>query len=620
MSIHVLDDVLANQIAAGEVVERPASVIKELVENSIDAGATEVSVDIEHGGAKLIRVRDNGQGIEKDDLSLALLAHATSKIATLEDLFSVESLGFRGEALASIAAVSRLKLTSKQAMADQAWRIESFGAGQTEPVVPAAHPQGTTIEVVDLFFNTPARKKFMRTDNTEFRHIETMLSRLALGHMSIAFKLTHNGKTIYQLPVATTETQQEHRVAKILGDRFMAHALALESEASGMRLTGWVALPEYNRSQMDQQYFYLNGRYVRDKMLSRALKQAYHDVMFHGRFAAYILYLEVDPTTVDVNVHPTKSEVRFRDGRSLFQFLVQAVKAALAQSNLGVGHVDSFDAPPVLMQSPQENYQGATAELQTEPMSAMYRPQPAATATVQHQVAMDLIHQSTVSDGDDVLSDIKVNSATEETPQSQHAMLPRDYMRLGNALAQLHDIYILAQNDQGLIVVDMHAGHERVQYERLKRDLSAQRLLSQALLLPVSVSLHPEEMHAFLEFEQEFRRLAIVAEVSGPDSIMVREVPLMLKDADIVQLMHDLLADILVQQSSTRVDDLIHILLATMACKSAIKAHHRLSLTEMNALLRDMEKTPHGGLCNHGRPAWKQIAMKEIDRWFLRGQ
>jgi DNA mismatch repair protein MutL len=611
MVIKVLDANVANQIAAGEVVDRPASVIKELVENSIDAGASAIYVDVEHGGSKLIRVRDDGDGILPEDLPLAILPHATSKIESYDDLYCIGSLGFRGEALASISSVSRLSITSKHFSADQAWRLK-ITPGSGEPSqVPAAHTQGTTISASELFYNTPARKKFLRADATEFRHIETALSRLALSHLGVGFYLTHNDKPIFQLPAAKSMEEKERRLSKILGARFLAHALCVDAEASGMKLSGWVALPEYNRSQMDQQYFYLNGRFIRDKMLMRAVRDAFKDVMFHGRHAAYVIYLEVDPKVVDVNVHPTKSEVRFRDGRSEFQFVVQAIKSVLLQTSLGAGHRE---------ETPSMTSTSSSLSVPSKDVTYSPAPAPQQKAMTFSQQYSESVHTLNTPSACAPVKDLSLEQAPVAAYDAKPHVNVSEHMKLGVALAALHDIYILAQTEQGLIVVDMHAGHERVLYERMKRDYANKKLQAQALLIPLAVSVSPDEMQCFLEHQHELLACGLSVDVVGPDDLMIREIPVLLKDAPLDTLLRDILSDLIVNAASSRLLDMVDLMFSTMACKSAIKAHHKLSIDEMNALLRSMEQTPHGGLCNHGRPAWKQIPMREIDQWFLRGQ
>jgi DNA mismatch repair protein MutL len=586
MSIQQLPGHLINQIAAGEVVERPASVVKELVENSLDSGASDIRIDIEAGGAKLIRVRDDGGGIPRDELELALARHATSKITSLDDLEAVVSLGFRGEALPSIASVSRLVLASRASGADTAWQVEADGGTISSPR-PAPQPQGTSVEVHDLFYNTPARRRFLRTERTEFGHIEKWLRRLALSRPSVGFTLTHNRRIAWQLQAAETVEQELARIARVCGDTFAEQAVFVEHDTDGIALAGWIALPTYNRSQPDQQYWFVNGRSVSDKMLSHAAKHAYRDVLFHGRFPAYVLAVTMDPTTVDANAHPAKLEVRFRDGRRVHGVVSQTLEAALRDTRPG-GHAPT----PASMNSP------ADVSQRSMPLS-----------TPRHHPASG-VHEALA--GYDILAGAAAAVRVDDEPDS----LPP----LGFAIAQLAGVYILAENADGLIIVDMHAAHERILYERLKQNYDDNALVRQPLLVPVSLRVSESEADRVESSASALEKLGLVVERMGPSNVVVREVPVLLKNSDAESLLRDLLADLGEAGQSSRIENTSHDYLATMACHHSVRANRSLTITEMNALLRDMENTERSDQCNHGRPTWTAISMAELDRLFLRGQ
>ncbi|MDJ0701001.1 MAG: DNA mismatch repair endonuclease MutL [Woeseiaceae bacterium] len=587
MPIRQLPGHLINQIAAGEVVERPASVAKELVENSLDAGARSVAVDIQAGGQKLIRIRDDGAGIPREELSLALSRHATSKISSLDDLEAVASLGFRGEALPSIASVSRLSLCSHAIGADAAWQVEANGGEITEPR-PAAHAQGTTVEVHDLFYNTPARRRFLRTEKTEFGHIERWLRRLALSRPDVAFALTHNGRVVFKLAAAGNEKQQLARVAKICGEAFAEQAIYIDHETEGIALAGWIALPTFNRSQPDLQFWFINGRSVSDKTLAHAARHAYRDVLFHGRFPAYVLSITMDPASVDANAHPAKHEVRFRDGRRLHGVVSQAIEAALEQTRPG-GH----GIAPVPMTREQVFRQGSMRlGTQAGPAARQVRDTLGAYAAMA--------------------------AAPMPEPAPEHA--DADVPPLGFAVAQLAGVYILAENADGLVVVDMHAAHERIVYEKLKRGHDDKAVVRQPLLVPESVSVAESEAALVEQNRQLLQGIGLVVDRSGPTSLVVREVPALLRDADAESLLRDVLSDLAEAGHSNRVEDACHDYLATMACHTSVRANRLLSLEEMNALLREMEATDRADQCNHGRPTWTTITMAELDRLFLRGR
>ncbi len=627
--IHLLSPRLANQIAAGEVVERPASVIKEILENSLDAGANKVDVEVEQGGVKLMRIRDNGSGIEKNDLSLALSRHATSKIRALEDLEAVGSLGFRGEALASISSVSRLSLTSRQAEQDNAWQVQTEGRDMEAILEPAAHPEGTTVEVKDLFFNTPARRKFLKTEKTEFRHLDEVVKRLALSRFDVAFQLRHNGKVIHQLRQADSEIEQERRVASICGSAFIDNALKVDvaAEASGLRLWGWVGLPTFSRSQGDLQYFFVNGRMIRDRVVTHAVRQAYADVLYHGRFPAYVLYLELDPALVDVNVHPTKHEVRFRESRLVHDFLFRTLHRMIAdmrpqdqlssspESQTGQNSPELGLQPPAV--ATEQNYeQGRIAFRQNAPSGPSIG-QTAGFAGANYASSNPSIHQIRDQvNGYGALHPDQNAVATSDVQGHESDKCPP----MGYAIAQLHGVYILAENEQGLIVVDMHAAHERIVYERMKQSFEEDVVRSQPLLVPLSLAVSDREADCSEEQSQTFKRLGFELARMGEETLVVRQVPVSLAKGNIEQLIRDVLADMLVYGESKRIEQHINELLATMACHGAVRANRQLTLPEMNALLRDMENTERSGQCNHGRPTWSQMSMSDLDKLFMRGQ
>ena len=618
--IQLLSPRLANQIAAGEVVERPASVIKELLENCLDAGARRIDVDVEQGGIKLLRVRDDGGGIPADDLPLALARHATSKIRELDDLEAVVSLGFRGEALASISSVSRLTLTSRTVDAGEAWQVETEGRDMEARVQPAAHPVGTTVEVRDLFFNTPARREFLRTEKTEFEHLQEVIKRLALARFDVAFHLRHNGKSVLALHEAPDAQTRARRVAAVCGPAFLEQALPVEIERNGLRLWGWVGLPTFSRSQADLQYFYVNGRMVRDKLVAHAVRQAYRDVLYNGRHPTFVLFLELDPATVDVNVHPTKHEVRFRDSRTIHDFLYGTLHRALGE----VRPEDQLAAPAAVAPmvrptgleagefGPQAEMSLAASVLERSADTPAWRSagtggyvarpaQPAPTAELQGAYR-------------DYFAPL---------PGAETVVLPEpsgDIPPLGYALAQLKGIYILAENAAGLVLVDMHAAHERITYERLKTAMASEGLRGQPLLVPESLAVSQREADCAEEHHAWFQRLGFELQRLGPESLAIRQIPVLLKQAQAGQLVRDVLADLLEYGSSDRIQAHLNELLATMACHGAVRANRRLTLPEMNALLRDMEHTERSGQCNHGRPTWTQLGMDDLDKLFLRGR
>ncbi|HBT58180.1 MAG: DNA mismatch repair endonuclease MutL [Pseudomonadales bacterium] len=620
--IQLLSPRLANQIAAGEVVERPASVIKELLENSLDAGARRIDIDVEQAGVKLLRVRDDGSGIEQDDLPLALSRHATSKIRDLDDLERVATLGFRGEALASVSSVSRLTLTSCPEGGDQAWQVETEGRDMAPNIRPAAHPQGTTVEVRDLFFNTPARRKFLRTEKTEFAHLEEVVKRLALSRFDVGFNLRHNGRPVFSLPPARTEQEARRRVATVCGPAFVEQSRFIDHERSGLRLWGWVGLPTFSRSQADLQYFFVNGRMIRDKLVVHAVRQAYRDVLFNGRHPTFVLFMELDPAVVDVNVHPTKHEVRFRDGRMVHDFLFSTLYRALADQRPGDQSAgeegEGGGAPALNPVQAQPAVSGIDAGVFSgQQRMALNEPPARWEAGTMPLPGQQVQSRPPAGTGAAYAGLYGAPAADAGLPDSgkDEAIPP-----LGYAVAQLHGVYILSENAAGLVVVDMHAAHERITYERLKLAMDQEGLRSQPLLVPETLAVSQREADCADEHADWFARLGMSLQRMGPESLAIREVPALLRQADAEQLVRDVLSDLLEYGTSDRIQAHLNELLATMACHGAVRANRRLTLAEMNGLLRDMEQTERSGQCNHGRPTWTQLSMAELDKLFLRGR
>jgi len=588
--IHTLPSHLINQIAAGEVVERPASVVKELVENSLDAGAGAVTIEVDAGGTRLIRVIDDGCGIDRDQLVSALSRHATSKINSLADLENIASLGFRGEALPSIASVSRLTLVSRSQQADSAWKLQ---ARERADPVPDALPQGTQVEVLELFYNVPARKKFLRTEQTEYKHIETLFKNMALSHPAVAFKLIHNQKVVYQLPSVQNPAEQARRLAALCGKSFSESLVEIDINSDHLRLQGWVALPTFNRSQADMQYFFVNQRMVRDKLINHAVRQAYQDVLFHGRHPAYVLSLTMDARELDVNVHPQKHEVRFRNSRMVHDFLFRSLHQALGE----VQPAQQIESPGFALADE------VTAAQPGQPaliFNQQYRGDRSSNLREQMQSYAALLQPDPQSD--------EVSEAQQEIPP------------LGFALAQLKGIYILAENSGGLIIVDMHAAHERIVYERMKQNAQQEDVIAQPLLVPIAFNVSQAEADLVEENVEFFSHLGFKVERLGPEQIRLRAIPALLKNADSEQLLRDVLADLVEHGSSQRIQEFQNEMLSTMACHASVRANRLLSLNEMNALLRDIEHTERSGQCNHGRPTWKQLSLDQLDKFFLRGQ
>ena len=614
--IHALDARLVNQIAAGEIIERPASMLKELIENSLDAGATSIEVDVENAGVKRLKITDNGHGILKHDLAMALSRHATSKIENLTDLEQIATLGFRGEALPSIASVTRMTIKSKELNSDQAWMVSSDGNNITSEPTPVAHPTGTTIETRDLFYNTPARRKFLRTDNTEFKHLDQVVRKMALSRFDVAFKLQHNGKVILHLPAVPKDDAR--RLKMVCGDNVPENSLYFDEQRDGMRISGWAGLPSFSRSQADMQYFFLNGRLVRDKTITHAVRLGYQDVLFHGRHPIYVLYLEMDPTGVDVNVHPTKHEVRFRDSRSVHGFIFRSIQRHVGASASESGSLQ-IDAESGVASPKPINPNSNAQIVQQNPI----RYQEADRVTPQ-QVREQISGYQQISEASfrpdpfkhlfndeksDTLNNVDIqDDASQEIPP------------MGYALAQLKGIYILAENNEGLVLVDMHAAHERITYERLKNALDTSQIQQQPLLVPVTIQVSETEIMAWQQDKDLFAKLGLEVEQFDETVLIVRSVPDLLVNADVSQLVRDVLSDLVTNEHSNRIEETMQEILSSMACHGSVRANRLLSIAEMNALLRDMEVTERSGQCNHGRPTWVQMTISQLDGWFKRGQ
>jgi DNA mismatch repair protein MutL len=583
MPIRVLPSELVDQIAAGEVIERPASVVKELAENSLDAGAQRIEIDVERGGVGLIRVRDDGAGIAAAELPAAVARHATSKIGSLEDLEAIVTLGFRGEALPSIGSVSRLRIASRAADAGGGAEISVDGARVGE-VRPAAHPPGTSVEVRDLFFNVPARRKFVRSDATELTHIVRLVERLALSRFDVSFRLRHGTRLLLETHAGGAAAEGA-RLEAVLGKDFPAAAVAVRHAAGPVMLSGWVGLPTRSRAQPDQQFWFVNGRSVRDRLLMNAVRLAYRDVLYHGRHAAYVLYLTLDPKLVDVNAHPAKLEVRFRDSRQIHDFVFRAVERALAGT--------------------RPNLAGAPAALSAGGNGA---PLPSSPA---YPAAAPLAFADSAPDPW-ALAALVRESAAER--------LPADEQPLGAALAQLHGVYILAQNREGLVLVDMHAAHERVLYEKLKAERAQGLPATQGLLTPLVIELKEHELAALIERRCDFERAGFELDALGPTRLAVRAVPALLDARDVRELVTSLVRDLVLDADTHHLEAAADRFLGTLACRSAIHAHRRLTLPEMNALLRQMEATERANQCNHGRPTWTRLSLTQLDQLFLRGR
>ena len=590
MSIKRLPDVLINQIAAGEVVERPFSVVKELVENALDAEASKVEIDLEEGGVRLIRIRDNGKGISAEELPLAIQRHATSKIASLDDLEQVATLGFRGEALPSIASVSRFTIRSKTKLQEHGAMLTIEG-GTVGKILPDAQTNGSSIEVRDLFYNIPARRKFLKTERTEYSHIEEWLRSLALANPDVELRIRHNGKeSKHYKPIFNTH-EKIKRVEQVLGSEFTSRCLEVDVTHQDMHLSGWVGLPTASRSSADQQYFFVNGRAVRDKTVAHAVKQAYADVLFHGRYPAFVLFLSIDPRRVDVNVHPAKHEVRFRDGRLVHDYIYRSLHRLMTDTRAG-NHAEQMNSKHSTFPNSDNNYSAQHFSQSTMPLSVQ--------EGMPHYQAL--------------------NGKLEATFSSQEIASNDVDHPLGFALAQLHGVFILAENNTGLILVDMHAAHERITYEQLKTAQNFDGIKTQALLVPVSVALSEAEAFASEQLVENLKELGFDVVRTGPQSVSVKAVPSLLADVDARQLFLDVLSEYREFGATKKLQEAQNELLSTMACHSSVRANRKLTLSEMNALLRAMEQTERSAQCNHGRPTWVQLSKAELDKLFLRGR
>ncbi len=616
-----LDDRLINQIAAGEVIERPASLLKELLENSLDANADHIDVEVERGGMKRIQVSDSGFGIEKDELDLALSRHATSKLSKFEDLYQINSLGFRGEALPSIAAVSKLRICSKTPQAESAFEVQCHGGHMLGEPAPAARETGTTIEVTDLFYNTPARRKFLRAESTEYKHIDQNIRKLALSRFDVSFRLSHNDKVFIDCPVATEEAEKIGRISKICGREFADNSIQFSTEQSGIGLHGWLGLPTFSRSQRDLQYFYVNGRAIKDPLIAHAVKRAYADVLYSGRQPAFVLYMTISPEAVDVNVHPAKTEVRFKDTREVHDFIYRALNRVIADLRPG------DNVPPARAQ---------LAQLQSD-FDADKRSSSSDITPHTSQAYSSLANYQTQSDKSRNQGAFKFNAqdqisayralhpeegavALSGGAQLDPVLAPEEIPPLGFALAQLKGVYILAESRDGLILVDMHAAHERIGYEKLKQDFAAGNIEQQPLLVPVRVELAEQQLSIAMEHLDTFLKMGLELEALGETELVVRTVPTVLSRVDIPALIKDVLSDIAELGLSDRIKQTIHDIFAEKACHGAVRANRLLTLPEMNALLREMETIERSGQCNHGRPTWVSVSMDDLDKWFLRGQ
>ena len=611
--IQQLPSSLINQIAAGEVIERPASVVKEIIENAIDAGATQIDIDIEDGGGKLIRVRDNGCGIHPDDLALAFATHATSKIRNLDDLEHITTLGFRGEALPSIASVSKTTLTSRAEGESSAWRISPHLG---DAISPAAHPPGTTIEIRDLFYNTPARKKFLKSERTERQHIQQLVQNLALSHDGITIRLNNHGKP---LGVYGGEGLAA-RIASVLGDDLLEQALPIDARAADMHLYGWVGLPTSATNQPERQYFYINGRIIRDKIIAHAIRQAYQDMLYHGRHPVYVLYLDIAPEHIDVNAHPAKHEVRFRESRLAHDFLYSSLHHALR------GNIPAAAAPRAENPAPPSPEPARQPSLRYSGDYRLERP-----ASPRHSVAESAAYYQWAQN----IAPPPVPPSPSPTGGGVQDYAPaakNDYAAapvqddsgehpLGYALGQIHNIFILAQNARGLVIVDMHAAHERILYERLKAQLRAKQPEVQRLLLPQSLAAIPAHLDTLEQHRDWLHRLGFELAASADESrIHINAVPSLLKHAAVAEIVGDLLHELSEYPASIAIERLQDEILSRLSCHKAVRAHDSLTLTEMNQLLRDIETTPASGQCNHGRPTWVQLTTDDLGKYFMRGE
>ena len=651
--IKVLPSELANQIAAGEVVERPSSVVKELIENAIDAGATEIILELDHGGKERIQIRDNGAGIEKEELKLALHRHATSKVYSLEELECVESMGFRGEALSSIASVSKMKIISRTPESEHGWCIDNQ---KNSELLPEAHPVGTTIIVESLFYNTPARRKFLKAERTEYLHIDELLKKFLLCHFGVSLKIIHNGKQLKHFAIADTPAKQQQRITAICTEGFIENALVVNEAAMGFKLQGWIAKAQFSRSRGDLQYFYVNGRSIKDKLIAHAIKQAYKDVLHHQHYPVFILYFSIDPSTVDVNVHPTKQELRFRDARLVHDFLFGKIHHVLTQTkptissdvNAEIAATQKLDVvvqdhaiwPKAEPSEPDKSHHGDglafSQQLTTEKkldqdlakiLASDTTLTNSAKAESTHQKVKDIWENATQTDIPlHLVSERpplkKTDAAVATLPETKEAVAPekiKDYP-LGFAIGQLDGVYILSQSKKGLIIVDMHAAHERVLYEKVKKLWENKAVISQNLLIPLTFDIPPFRLSTLEDNQTLLHRLGFGFSALGEATLAVREIPIYLKNNDIPSLLENIAVDLAHFGTSAHMEDYLHRILATMSCHRAVRANDILSIEEMNYLLRAMEKTDRANQCNHGRPTWVEMTMPELDKLFMRGQ
>ena len=641
-TIEQLPSYLADQIAAGEVVERPASVVKELLENALDSGATQIDILIEEGGEKSIVISDNGSGIPKDELVLAVSRHATSKIKNGTDLACVATLGFRGEALASISSVSRFEILSRHQDDSVAWKLFSEGEGKWSQLHPTAGTIGTRVSVNDLFFNTPARKKFLRAVRTEFSQIDQLVKRVMLSRPNVGFKLVHNQKVIRQVYPVNDEPSLQKRLTQLLGSGFVEQSLSIQFEAQDITLSGWVGLPTFNRSQTDMQYVFVNGRIVRDKLLSYAVKQAYADVLYHGRHPAYLIFIEIPHDLVDVNVHPAKYEVRFANGRWVYDFLRRSVREAVAKpivSETGSGAslrsvIPGLQNESAIQSNDDSHYALYRPGFISQDMAIQESMSFQAPSNVRGDAQLEshyaagfsagaynaslaeVIQQRRQGDGLAQLGVSESNTQYQTTAQNASSELPM----LGFAKAQLHGVFILSENQHGLVLVDMHAAHERVVYERFKQQWQNDRLVSQPLLVPMVLTFEQSQITVWQEFSGLFEKLGFSLEELGPEQLKVTAVPALLLKSNIPGLVNDMISDLAVAGQTQQVEERINHILSTMACHGSVRANRQLTIAEMNALLREMENTERSDQCNHGRPTWVQLSMNQLDSLFMRGQ
>ena len=597
--IRQLDDKLINQIAAGEVVERPASLLKELLENCIDASATKIEIQVDRGGMKRIQVADNGFGIPREQLTLALSRHATSKLVAAEDLFQVETLGFRGEALPSIAAVSRLTLASRTLDQDRGYQVAVQGGHGISAPAPVAHPVGTTVGVQDLFYNTPARRKFLRTEKTEFNHCDQAVKKIALSQPTLEVVFMNDGKTVFHVLPANAEEARKKRISSICGAQFSRQCVYLESQVETLALSGWTGLPTFSRAGRDLQYFYVNGRAVKDNLIAHAVRRAYNDVLYHGRHPAFILFLDIRPDLVDINVHPAKSEVRFRESRLVHNYIYRTLHHTIS----GLTPRNSEVSPPAPVNVPlgSANMGG----------HGRYRTQQNLKLQVSEQLQ-----------GYDALARGYQNHEAEPADAPGHPLAgnDQDVPPLGYAIVQLKGIYILAENNKGLIIVDMHAAHERITYETLKTQARENGLNSQPLLVPVQINVSQTEARLAEDYMDEFKNLGVEIDRLGEEKLVIRSMPELLSRSDVESLIRDTLSDLIEFGVSERIQDAQNEILSSVACHGSVRANRKLELAEMNALLRQMEEVERSGQCNHGRPTWMSVSLGEIDKWFMRGR